>query len=96
MIDKDILQQVKSVFASLNTNIKFVAMASDNNSRKDELMAFLTDMVSCSDKLAMESRAVDNDSFGFSILREGEPTGISFRGIPRTSPTRLCAAVYHL
>lgn len=34
-------------------------MASDNNSRKDELMAFLTDMVSCSDKLAMESRAVD-------------------------------------
>ncbi|WP_455094764.1 alkyl hydroperoxide reductase subunit F [Prevotella koreensis] len=82
MIDKDILQQVKSVFASLNTNIKFVATASDNNSRKDELMAFLIDMVSCSDKLAMETRAVDDDSFGFSILREGEPTGISFRGIP--------------
>ena len=82
MLDKDILQQVKTVFASLKTHISFLLTDNGNHGSQAELTEFLNDLVGCSEQLSLKTRSEADAPFGFSVLREGEPTGIHFRGIP--------------
>lgn len=82
MLDKDILQQVKTVFASLKARISFLLTDNGNHSSQAELTEFLNDLVGCSEQLSLHTRSEADAPFGFSVLREGEPTGIHFRGIP--------------
>ena len=82
MLDKDILQQVKTVFASLKTRISFLLTDNGNHGSQAELTEFLNDLVGCSEQLSLKTRSEADAPFGFSVLREGEPTGIHFRGIP--------------
>ena len=48
MLDKDILQQVKTVFASLKTRISFLLTDNGNHGSQAELTEFLNDLVGCS------------------------------------------------
>lgn len=83
MLDKEILQQLKGVFTSLKTDIKFVADVAEGDNNGEELKSFLADIVSCSDMLSMEINIINGGNTpAFGILRNDEPTGIVFRGIP--------------
>lgn len=80
MLDPSILEQVRGVFASLKSNIVLRVERSDSYAKAAEFTAFVTDFVSCSDKLSAEF--TDGDDFRFNLVREGQDTGIRFRGVP--------------
>ena len=80
MLDKDILRQVSGVFGSLTSEITLHVVRNSNDAQSAEFSSFVEDIASTSDKLNVAYE--EGDRFGFSILRNGEPTGISFRGIP--------------
>ena len=83
MLDLSIKNQVTSVFQLLESNYTFEV--NYNSARKDakELIEFVNDVVSCSSHLnATFNIVTDGDILEFSLLKEGNPTGIKFRGIP--------------
>lgn len=80
MLDSSILEQVRGVFASLKSDfiLRVTRNASDDNSA--EFTAFVEDVASTSDRITTEFN--DGEGFRFALIRNGEDTGISFRGIP--------------
>ena len=80
MIDNNILEQVKGVFSNLK-NRYILSVAYDKSHEKaTEFKSFIDDFVSCSDKLS--ATYTEGEKFSFSILRNEDNTGISFKGIP--------------
>src|SRR5690554_1805185 len=80
MLDKTLKDQVKAIFSGLESNYTFEVNASKEHENYNELVDMLNDVVSCSPKLAVSLG--DGDSIAFSLLKDKEATGISFRGIP--------------
>ena len=80
MLDKSLKDQVAAVFSGLESEYIFEVNASKEHESYNELVDMLEDVVSCSSKLTL--RINDGDSIAFSILKNEEPTGITFRGIP--------------
>lgn len=80
MLDSNILEQVKSVFGSLSSDITLSVTRNSNDESSAEFSAFVEDIASTSDKISTVYQ--EGDTFSFSILRNGEETGISFRGVP--------------
>lgn len=80
MLDSNILEQVKGVFASLSSDITLSVTRNSNDENSAEFSSFLEDFASTSDKIKTVYK--EGEQFSFSILRNGEETGISFRGIP--------------
>lgn len=80
MLDPSILSQVRGVFASLQSHITLRVERAVGYARADEFTDFVTDFVGCSERLSAEF--VDGDDFRFNILRDGEDTGVRFRGVP--------------
>ena len=82
MLDKNILDQVKGVFASLKSQITFVATSQKDDGKKGELQEFLNDVASTSDKLSISFTEKEEAQLSFKLLKDGNETGIMFRGIP--------------
>ena len=82
MLDKDILEQVVQVFASLKTDIRFDLTGDPQEAKTKEMLEFITEVSSCSDRIKVKTIDMEGVSPRFSIFREGEPTGIVFRCIP--------------
>ncbi len=82
MLDKDILEQVKSLFLNLKSHFTIVVKAAPGHPKAGELKEFLDSFCSCSDKLSAEYAQGDGNQLEFSIIRNGDDTGIRFRGIP--------------
>lgn len=82
MLEPDVLAQVREVFLHLHSLYTFDIACDASTEEGRELTEFLADVASCSDKISC--RAVENGGGqpGFSLLKDGLPTGISFRGIP--------------
>lgn len=80
MIDQQVIHQVKGVLANLSTPFTFVVERNPNDAKAADNSQFVEDVASCSPLLSVEYR--DGNDFRFSVLHNGEPTGISFRGIP--------------
>lgn len=80
MLDKSLKDQVTAVFSGLDSDYIFEVNSSKEHESYNELVEMLEDVVSCSSKLTL--RLGDGDSIAFSILKNEEPTGITFRGIP--------------
>ena len=80
MIDQQVIHQVKGVLANLSTPFTFIVERNPNDAKAADNSQFVEDVASCSPLLSVEYR--DGNDFRFSVLRNGEPTGISFRGIP--------------
>jgi len=80
MLDSNILEQVKGVFASLSSDITLSVTRNSNDEKSTEFSSFIEDIASTSDKVKAVYQ--EGEQFSFSILRNGEETGISFRGIP--------------
>lgn len=80
MLDKSLKDQVTAVFAGLDSEYIFDIYASKSHESYNELVEMLEDVVSCSPKLSL--RLNYSDAVSFSILKNGEATGVVFRGIP--------------
>lgn len=80
MIDHQVINQVKGVLGNLSTPFTFIVERNPNDAKAADNSQFVEDVASCSPLLSVEYR--DGNGFRFSVLHNGEPTGISFRGIP--------------
>lgn len=82
MLDSNILEQLKSVYANLENQISLVYSKSSHADQKD-LVDMLTSIASTSDKIsAQQSNTAAADFPQFSIYKNNQPTGLSFKGIP--------------
>lgn len=82
ILDDNILGQVKQVFASLSHNFLFRVSCNSATQGGKEMVEFFTQIASCSDKIAIEVEDVNSDKSVTRIVKDGVPTGISFRMIP--------------
>lgn len=82
MLDTSILQQVTEIFRNLEADYTFRISYAPQREESSQLIAFLTDFASTSSHLYVEKQEAEGDALSFTLLKNGEPTGITFRGIP--------------
>lgn len=82
MLDKGILDQVKSLLGGLKSEIGIKAVCGAAHTKAEEFGDFLKDFCSCSDKLKLELTVEDSLRLEFTLYKDGADTGIVFRGIP--------------
>ena len=81
-LDQNILNQVKQVFASLKHDYQFRISCNTATSLGKEMVEFFTEFSTTSSKLSIEVKDINSDKASTAIIRDGVPTGISFRMIP--------------
>ncbi|WP_141735311.1 alkyl hydroperoxide reductase subunit F [Oligoflexus tunisiensis] len=81
MLDKDLKEQLQGVFADLKHSIELAVDASDHQ-QQSELLDFLRDLASTSPNISVKVGSAKSPVPRFQILRDGDVTGVSFRGIP--------------
>lgn len=82
MIDNDILVQVRQVFSSLGSDIRFELTGDHSDPKTKEMLEFIKDVASCSDRIEVTATDIEGVSPRFAVFRGGDPTGITFRCIP--------------
>ena len=82
MLDTNILNQVSGIFANLESKYTFSALISPEREEASEMTEFLNDFASTSQNLSVDYATASGDLLEFSILKNDEPTGVKFRGIP--------------
>jgi len=80
MIDTALKAQVADIFAGLENNYCLDIYTSGQHESAAELIEFLEDVASCSDRIT--THVTDGEGIIFHLLKNDQPTGISFRGIP--------------
>ena len=98
MLDSNILEQVKGIFSQLDSQYTFLISYPYSRNEAQEMRMFLEDVASCSDKISCQlTETEDGNRIEFSILKDGNYTGITFRGIPNGHEfTSLLLAVLNL
>ncbi len=83
MLTPELLNAVKSYTANLTDTVTLVLQTGEH-SKRDELVKFLSDFCSVSDKLHVEERddASLRSAMSFLLEVNGESTGVQFSGIP--------------
>ena len=95
MLDQAILNQLKELFTSLESKIQF-EVANSNHPSQSQLKDMLNSFISSSPKLSIISSETSEVPF-FKLLKEGQHTGVSFKGIPNGHEfTSLILAVLNL
>ena len=93
MLDPDVTEQLRAVFAGLEAGYRFVAEA-DAHPAQDELLGLLADVASTSAKIAVVEAPVKG--LQFRIEKNGQALPILFKGIPGGHEfTTLILAVLH-
>lgn len=84
MLDKDIITQLKGIFANLETSFTFVVNGASDNQETRNMVEFARDFASASSALDVKEIDVltEEDAPVMQLWKEGKPTGISFCGIP--------------
>lgn len=72
--------QLSGIFAGLTNEYILDVQVSPEHESREELLDLLNDLASCSDKLSVQ--VVDGPGLAFSLLKDGQQTGIKFRGVP--------------
>ena len=80
MLDATMKTQLSGIFAGLGSEYTFDIQVSPGHESRGELLELLEDLASCSDKLSC--RVSDGEGLQFTILKDGKPTGVRFRGVP--------------
>ncbi len=80
MIDQSMKEQLTALFAGLQSDYTFDVSFSEQSATSDELMELLTDVAECSPKISINTN--QSPQLGFSILKNGVASGVSFRAIP--------------
>ncbi|WP_439183182.1 alkyl hydroperoxide reductase subunit F [Carboxylicivirga taeanensis] len=95
MLEQAIKDQVTQVFANLKSSFTFQVAVADNHPNKNELTGLLEDVAACSDKI--ETELTNSESLSFTILKNGESSGVTFRAVPTGHEfTTLLLAVLNL
>ena len=82
MLDSQMIEQLKSVFASLENEIGLVYDSCSHPDQK-ELLSLLDQVASTSSKIQLlENKSQESSAPQFYISKNKKPTGISFKGIP--------------
>lgn len=81
-LDKDILAQLTEIFKMLETPVEFHVFSKPDDRRGREMTDFISDLCSTSPLLSYASVETDTPGAEFSIFHGGEPTRVTFRGIP--------------
>ena len=82
MLDTNILSQVRDLFQGLQSNYTLAAVIGSDNDKAVEMREFLNDFASTSDRLMVTFVEDESHQLAFSLLKDGQETGIRFRGIP--------------
>ena len=82
MLDTSILQQVTEIFRNLEADYTFRISYAPLREESSQLIEFLTDFASTSPRLKVEKQEAEGDTLSFTLLKNEEETGITFRGIP--------------
>ena len=82
MLDTNILSQVRDLFQGLQSNYTLAAVIGSDNDKAVEMREFLNDFASTSDRLTVTFVENESHQLAFSLLKDGQETGIRFRGIP--------------
>lgn len=95
MLDSATKEQLRSIFASLDGHYTFDITVSPQHESRTELLDLLNDVASCSDHISCEVR--EGEGLIFTILKNGEKSGISFRAVPNGHEfTSLLLAILNL
>ena len=82
MLDTSILQQVTEIFRNLEADYTFRISLSPLREEASGLIEFLNDFATTSPRLSVEKHESEGDALSFTLLKNGEETGVTFRGIP--------------
>ena len=82
MLDTSILQQVTEIFRNLEADYTFRISLSPLREEASGLIEFLNDFATTSPHLSVEKQEAEGDTLSFTLLKNSEETGITFRGIP--------------
>lgn len=83
MLDKDTLGQVRGIFASLDSEYKWLVAAAVDDPHGAAMRDFFADIASTSPKISMEEVvAPDGTPARCALLKDGVETGVIFRGLP--------------
>lgn len=95
MLESALKEQLKGIFASLNSSYTFHIQVAPSHESRTELLELLGDVASTSEHIALQTS--EGERLAFSILKDGRPTGISFRGVPNGHEfTSLLLAILNL
>ena len=95
MLESALKEQLKGIFAGLEANFTFDISVSSSHENKTELLELLGDVADCSDHITCVVN--EGDALKFTLLKNGDRTGITFRGIPNGHEfTSLLLAILNL
>lgn len=83
-LDKEIIDQLKGIFANLDTSILLLVQGSPEDPHRKEMEEFATDFASSSPafQVKVEDFPTEEEAPVLAIWRDGVPTGVQFAGIP--------------
>lgn len=97
MLDKSLLDAIKTYSTNMTRPIAMILGYGDH-AKRAELVNFLEQIASCSDKIGFDKTVVDIDlsPMSFKITTDNRDTGIVFSGIPGGHEfTSLLLAILH-
>ena len=95
MLDPTLKEQLKSIFAGLEAEFTFDIYVSSGHESRGELLDLLADVADCSPHISC--RVNEGERLEFTLLKNGNETGITFRGIPNGHEfTSLLLAILNL
>jgi alkyl hydroperoxide reductase subunit F len=80
MLDPALKEQVQSLFASLEAKYVLDVTSPPQHESREELLGLLKDVADASGKIVCTVK--EGEQLAFSLLKNGEATGITFRGVP--------------
>lgn len=82
MLDTSIKEQLQIIFQSLEHEYILHAIYRPQHESAQELVDFLKDIADSSEKITCEFVGTEENKLDFQLYKDGEKTGINFRGIP--------------
>lgn len=82
MLDNNIKEQLKTIFAGLQGDIAFGMVSRPDDVRSAEMLEFLQEVASTSARLSVSTHDGTVDAPEFEIIKGGKATGVKFCGIP--------------
>lgn len=80
MLDTALKNQLKTILAGLEAQYTFDMVVSAQHENREELVELLHDVADCTDKI--NCQLSEGDNLEFTLLKNDEKTGITFRGVP--------------
>ena len=95
MLETALKEQLKGIFSALEANFTFDISASSQHENRSELLELLQEVASCSQHI--DCQVKEGESLEFTLWKNGERTGIKFRGVPNGHEfTSLLLAILNL